>query len=65
MAILLATVATDRPMIMITGPITTGGSRRCTASMPRQRTSAANTKYIKPAANKPNMVPGKPQVCVA
>ncbi|MOA55121.1 hypothetical protein D3C78_1788590 [compost metagenome] len=59
-----AALATERPMIMITGPITTGGSRRLTIAMPRQRTMAANTKYMKPAQNRPNMVAPCPQVCI-
>ena len=59
-----AAVATDRPMIMITGPITTGGSSRLTKSMPRQRTTAANRKYMKPAQNRPNSVAPWPQVCI-
>ena len=60
MAILLASNATDKPITMITGPITTGGNSLCTASRPRHLISAAKTKYMKPAANRPNMVEGRP-----
>jgi len=38
-----AAPATERPMIMITGPITTGGSRRWMKPAPRTRTSALST----------------------
>ncbi|MNU99634.1 hypothetical protein D3C71_897760 [compost metagenome] len=65
MAMLQATWATDRPITMITGPITTGGSSLCTKPMPRTRMRAARMKYMKPAANRPNMVEGRPQVWVA
>ena len=64
-AILPAAPATDKPITIITGPITTGGSSLCTASKPRQRMTAAKTKYIKPAANRPNMVAPTPQFCLA
>ena len=37
----------------------------CTKPMPRTRMRAARMKYMKPAANRPNMVEGRPQVWVA
>ena len=60
---LLAELATDKPITIITGPITTGGNNLCTASKPRQRINPAKIKYIKPAANKPNIVAPTPH-CV-
>ena len=64
-AILEALPATDKPITIITGPITTGGNNLCTADNPRQRINAANTKYIKPAANNPNMVAPTPHCAFA
>ena len=62
---LLATTATESPITIITGPITTGGSNRLTIGSPKYLINAANTKYIKPAANSPNIVPPMPHSCMA
>ena len=43
-AMLTATGARMSPMTMMTGPVTMGGSRRSTNSVPRQRTRALTIK---------------------
>ena len=51
-------------MTMITGPITTGGSSRCSSRAPPSLTSALKAAYTTPAAASPHKVAGSPQVCV-
>ena len=62
MVMCTATGARIRPITMITGPVTTGGSTRLIMSLPCQRTSRLSRIYTTPAAARPHMVPGMPQV---
>ena len=62
-AMLTATAASERPMIMMIGPITTGGMKRCTISAPWRFTTAAKTKYTRLTQASAPIVAGMPHVC--
>ena len=55
--------ASTRPMTMITGPVTMGGSRRMMMPVPRQRMTKLSTTYTAPATTMPPSVAGSPHVC--
>src|SRR5690606_22821941 len=65
LAISTAVGARDRPIIIITGPTTTGGKRRSINRMPRALTIADTIPYTSPTAIIPDKVPGQPNNLVA
>ena len=62
-AMFTATGARIRPITMMTGPVTMGGSTRSTISVPRQRIRPLRRKYTNPEHTSPPRVCAMPQVC--
>lgn len=60
MAMFTATGDSARPMEMITGAMTTGGSKRSMKPGPFRRTAKPSTMYTSPAAITPPMTAGRP-----
>ena len=52
-ALLMAEPARDRPMQMMTGPVTTGGRKRMTRFTPTSLMMSARTRYRSPATMMP------------
>lgn len=61
-AMCTATGARIRPITIMTGPVTMGGSTRSTTSVPRQRISPLKRKYTRPEQTSPPRVCAMPQV---
>ena len=64
-AMFTALPESDRPISIITGPMTTGGNMRSRSFFPCHFTSALMTKYTSDTAVSPASVPGKPHSLVA
>ena len=47
--LLMAELARDRPMQMMTGPVTIGGKKRMTRAVPKALNSAERMTYSRPA----------------
>ena len=47
--LLMAELARDMPMQMMTGPVTIGGKKRMTREVPKALNSAERTTYSRPA----------------